>query len=97
MTTPDLAQLHARLEALSTALDDDVHDAAEQMTSYHDQLHLYIAQVGPQAPVEALRGLLKLQNDLLLRMHERQQVIGDALRRARRAEGASRAYAGEAL
>lgn len=97
VTTPDLADLHARLDALGTALDGDVHDAGEQMAAYHEQLHLYVAEIGPQAPVDALRGLLQLQNALLLRMHARQQVIGEALRLARRTESASRAYAGDAL
>ncbi|MDC7807323.1 hypothetical protein PQS31_10875 [Luteimonas sp BLCC-B24] len=96
MTTPDLAELHMRLDALETALAGDVHDASAQMTEYHERLHLYIAEVGPQAPVEALRGLLQLQNSLLLQMHERKHVIGEALRAARRTEHASRAYAGDA-
>ena len=99
MTTPDLAQLHARLDALGVALDGDadVDAAAGQMAAYHDQLQAYIAHVGPLAPVEALRGLLQLQNALLLRMHERKHTIGEALRRARRSESASRAYAEDAL
>lgn len=99
MTTPDPdpAQLHARLDALGVALDGDPHVAAEQMTAYHDQLHVYIDQVGPHAPLETLHALLQLQNTLLLKMHERKQSIGEALRRARRAETASRAYAGDTL
>lgn len=97
MTTPDLADLHARLDALGIALDSDVHGAGEQMAAYHDRLHRYIAEIGPQAPGDALRDLLQVQNALLLRMHERQQVIGEALRLARRTESASRAYAGDAL
>lgn len=99
MTPPDLAQLHARLDALGTALDGDgdVDAAAEQMTVYHDELQAYIAGAGAQAPVEALRGLLQLQNALLLRMHGRKHTIGEALRRARRSESAARAYAEEAL
>lgn len=97
VTTPDLAELHARLDALGIALDSDVHGAGEQMAAYHDRLHRYIAEIGPQAPGDALRDLLQVQNALLLRMHERQQVIGEALRLARRTESASRAYAGDAL
>ncbi|ATD67678.1 hypothetical protein CNR27_09730 [Luteimonas chenhongjianii] len=93
---PDIGELHARLDALGIALDGDVHDASQQMAAYHDQLHVYIAEVGAHAPVAALRGLLQLQNALLLRMQERQQVIGEALRLARRTENASRAYAGDA-
>ena len=76
---------------------DDVHAAAEQMAAYHEELQAYIEEAGHEAPVEALRGLLQLQNGLLLRMHERKQAIAEALRRARRAEAASRAYARDAL
>ena len=97
MTARGLAHLHARLDALGSALGDDVHAAAEQMAAYHEELQAYIEEAGHEAPVEALRGLLQLQNGLLLRMHERKQAIVEALRRARRAEAASRAYARDAL
>lgn len=97
MTTSDLAQLHAHLDAIGVALDDDVHAAGAQMTAYQDQLQAFIVRVGSQAPAEALRRLLDAQNALLVRMRDRQHTIGEALRRARRAENASLAYAQGAL
>lgn len=93
MTTHDLAQLHAHLDAIDVALDEDVHAAEAQMTAYQDQLQAFIVRAGSQAPAEALRRLLDAHNALLTRMRDRQDTIGESLRLARRAENASLAYA----
>jgi len=93
MTAPALQSLRESLDALQDALDDQrIDDAAGITKAYADQLQLYIATVGRDAPLDVMRQLLALQNTLLLRMRERQTAIGDALRQVRRQDSASRAY-----
>jgi hypothetical protein len=86
--------LFDRLEALGVALDaGELDTAAQRMTDYDVALRRYIETTGPDAPLDVLRDLLSIQNALLLRMRERQAVIGAALRQAHRQDSASRAYA----
>lgn len=92
---PGLQALHARLDAIAGALDtDDLAAAAAAAADYDAELRGYLAACTPgQAPTEALRELLQLQNALLLRMAERQEGIAGELRQVRKAGRASRAYA----
>lgn len=86
--------LHDQLDALGAAIEADAFDeAAQRMRDYDAALRAYIDATAGNAPVDALRELLKLQNALLLHMRERQTRIGDALRQVHRHDAASRAYA----
>lgn len=86
--------LYDRLEALGVAVDaGELQTAAQRMTDYDTALRSYIEVTAPDTPLDVLRDLLAIQNALLLRMRERQAVIGAALRQAHRQDSASRAYA----
>jgi len=86
--------LYDRLEALGAAVDaGELDTAAQRMTDYDAALRSYIEATTPDTPLDVLRDLLAIQNALVLRMRERQTVIGDALRQAHRQDSASRAYA----
>ncbi|WP_157515189.1 hypothetical protein [Luteimonas abyssi] len=94
MSVPALHELHAGLEALDGAIDaDDLSGAGDIMSAYDRQLRQYIEQTGQDAPLAGLRQLLGMQNALLSRMRDRQEALGDELRRDRRAVRASQAYA----
>lgn len=94
MSAPGRAQLEAELDALGSAVGaGDISEAALRMNTYDSLLRDYIAATAPNTPVDALRELLGIQDALLLRMRERQNTIGAALRQVRRQDSASRAYA----
>lgn len=91
---PGLTGLHAGLDTLGSALDDDdLAEAGEVMAAYDRSLRHYLEQRGREAPIDAIRELLRMQNDLLLRMASRRRGIAGELERVRRAGEASRAYA----
>ena len=89
-----LAALHAGLGTLDAALDlDDLATASEAMAAYDRSLRAYIDQRGREAPVAGIRELLRLQNQVLLRMDGLRRDVAGELGRMRRAGQASRAYA----
>ena len=94
MSLPSLQDLHAGLDHLDGALaGDDILGAAEIMAAYDAQLRRYIEDGARSAPVEALRNLLQVQNDLLARMHDRKDLLCREARQTQRVGHASRAYA----
>ncbi|MCD9030429.1 hypothetical protein LDO32_01600 [Luteimonas sp. Y-2-2-4F] len=94
MSAPSLQSLHAGLGALGEAVGRDDLDGADRiMADYDLALRRYIEQAGMQAPLDGLRGLLRLQNAVVADLRERRQRAADALRRERRTRSAHRAYA----
>ncbi|NYZ64354.1 hypothetical protein [Luteimonas deserti] len=85
--------LEAQLSALGSAVEaGELAEAAERMAEYDASLRRYIERTAPDTPVDGLRALLRMQNEVLLQMRGKQQAIGEALRQAYRQGNASRAY-----
>ncbi len=94
MTTPTLQHLASELASLEAALDcRDLEGAQAIMSSYDRELRGYIDGIGSAAPMDGLRTLLRMQNELLTTMHELRESLGREARGAQRAGHASRAYA----
>lgn len=93
-TAPRLEDLHAQLGGLGAAMDaDDMVAAQAAMDAYDRSLRGYMEGRGQAAPVDAIRTLLRLQNELLLRMGAERRRAAAGLDRVRRAGEATRAYA----
>lgn len=94
MSLPPLQQLATELASLEAALDcRDLDRAQTIMSSYDRELRDYIERAGNTVPMDGLRTLLRMQNELLTTMHELRESLGQEARDAQRAGHASRAYA----
>ncbi|WP_129135841.1 hypothetical protein [Luteimonas sp. YGD11-2] len=94
MSLPPLQQLASELASLEAALDcRDLDRAQTIMSSYDRELRDYIERAGNTVPMDGLRTLLRMQNELLTTMHELRESLGREARDAQRAGHASRAYA----
>ena len=65
------------------------------MADYDRSLRAFLEERGSEAPVAGIRDLLRMQNQILLRMDTLRRGVAGELGRMRRAGTASRAYAGE--
>ena len=93
MSTITLDALRDDLAALGAALDADRYELAGELLTRHDNhLREYVAVAGREAPMDALRGLLQLQQRLLLRMHDSRKEAGTRLRGLRQSGQAAHAY-----
>jgi len=92
-----LHELHAQLDVIASALDtDDLDAAGAGAAAYDAALRGYVEGCTPgHSPVDALRGLLRTQNALLLRIAGRRDQVSGELRQVQAAGRASRAYAAE--
>ena len=92
-TDPDMALLHADLEALRVALDDGDDLLATQIASNHDRhLRQYIERVGSRAAIDGLRSLLTLQHALSHDMLARRDLAAARMRAQRTSRHAASAY-----
>ncbi|WP_244240742.1 hypothetical protein [Luteimonas yindakuii] len=94
MSLTSLQQLATELASLEAALDcRDLDGAQAIMSSYDRELRGYIERTGSSVPMDGLRTLLRMQNELLTTMHELRESLGREARDAQRSGHASRAYA----
>jgi len=88
-----LAALHDDLASLRCALDSEDYGRAGDVLARHDlRLREYIAAVGSQAPLQALRELLQLQHRLQDDMLAARDAAAAGLRGLRQSGQASRSY-----
>ncbi|PJJ99323.1 hypothetical protein CO641_07055 [Lysobacteraceae bacterium NML91-0213] len=94
MSLPPLQHLASELATLEAALESrDLERAQTIMSSYDRELRGYIEHMGNSVPMDGLRTLLRMQNELLTTMHGLRDALGDEARSAQRAGHALRAYA----
>lgn len=94
MSLTPLHHLASELASLEAALDcRDLDGAQHIMSSYDRELRDYIERAGNTVPMDGLRTLLRMQNELLTTMHDLRESLGREARDAQRVGQASRAYA----
>jgi hypothetical protein len=88
-----LQALHADLDALRTAVEQEDHAEAALIAVRHDRhLREFIETCGTQAAANGLRKLLELQRELTRDMLARRDVAAAHLRSGRQSVRAAHAY-----
>lgn len=88
-----LQALHADLDALRIALEQEDHAEAALIAVKHDRrLRDFIETHGAQVAADGLRKLLELQRELTVDMRNRRDVAAAHLRSGRQSVRAAHAY-----